>query len=593
MGKILRINLSTQKISISDVNPKDEETYIGGSGVAAALFTREVPATIEAFDPQNLLIFSVGPFCGTAVPFCGRHFVTTKSPATKLLGEASSGGFWGKELKSAGFDHVIIEGKAPTPMFISIANGQVQLKDATTLWGKGTRETETVIKQILKEENVKIASIGPAGENLVKFASIINENDRAAARCGVGAVMGSKNLKAIAVHGTEQVNVHDKAGVLEESKKIRELLKQSPMADVYRDFGTPTGIDSMSGIGDVPIKNYTESRWKELSKIGSQALIARGEIKHHGCFNCPVACTGLIKYEDRWVRWPEYETLAMLGSNLMIDNLEALIRWNVLADDLGMDTISLGGVLAMFLEAVERGKIFVNLDELGFLPDLQKRVIHQIWGVDRPVENLIHLIARRSGIGNDLAEGVRFMVEKYSLPEDLATHVRGLEVPAHEPRANNLTALDYATTPRGAYHCYMPMHLSTSMNLKKEIGLTQMVDRFAVEEAAKSVKLIQDASEAYCACGGCIFGFNFLADMTPWIASLNAITGRAYNVESWTKSGETLFNLKRLYNQKCGTGKQDDSLNSRFMTPILKGGTRKNIPPLKEMLGKYYQLRGW
>ncbi|TFH27924.1 MAG: hypothetical protein E4G98_05725, partial [Promethearchaeota archaeon] len=467
------------------------------------------------------------------------------------------------------------------------------IKDATGVWGKGTKATEQALISELKDEKVKVASIGPAGENLVKFASIMNERERAAGRCGLGAVMGSKKLKAIVVRGKKKPEVKDKDALKIVVKTISELVNESPMAGVYREFGTPTGIDSMTGVGDVPIQNYSISRWKLMKNIGSNALFARGEVKKHACYACPVACTGLVEHEGEWVRWPEYETLAMLGSNLLVDDLDSIIRWNVLINDLGMDTISLGGVLAMFLDAVDSGDLPPNYAEYGFTPDRDIRVIYTTWGNIDAIENFIKMIAYRKGIGNDLAEGVRVFCEKYDLPDKYKTHVKGLEVPAHEPRANNMTALDYATTPRGAFHSYMPMHLSTSMNLKEEVGLTKMVNRFAKEEAVEAVKKIQDVSESYSACGGCIFGFDFINVITPWVDSLNAITGRSYTAESWAKVGADLMDLKRAFNVKAGQSKVDDKLNIKFLTVIPKGGTKKNVPPMEDMLKMYYELRGW
>jgi len=585
--------LETRNIATEEVSTELEEKYLGGAGVAASIFTREVPANVDPYDSKNLLIFSVGPFCGTSVPFCGRHFVMAKSPLTKILGEASAGGFFGNELKCNGYDHVIVKGKSEKPVYLWIKDGMVEIRDASDLWGKGIHYTETELKNIIGDDKIKTASIGPAGENLVKYAAIINESDHAAGRCGLGAVMGSKKLKSIAVRGTGKPSIHNKDALTEAVKKIRELVKESPLANVMRETGTLAHMDNFISIGDVPIKNYTMSRWSGTKKIGFYALQTRGEIKHHACFNCPVACRANVEYEGKWVAWPEYEMLAMMGSNLFVDDLEALIKWNLLVNDLGIDLISLGGNIGCFLEAAERKLLNMNLNELGFKQDPEKSDNYQIWGVTEPIEKLIKMISYREGIGNDLAEGVQNFCAIRNLPQDLSTVGKGLEIPAHEPRSSNLTALDYATTCRGAYHCYEPMQLSSGMTFKKELGLTELVDRFSKEEAVDAVIKIQDASEAYSACGGCIFGFWYTHEITPWIKALNAITGRSYSVETWMKAGERIFNLKRSYNMECGITKADDAFGSRFFTPIPKGGTKKNIPPLDELLPKYYELRGW
>lgn len=587
IAKILRIDLETKNIDHEDYTDEDEMDLIGGMGLATAIFTREVDPEIDPFDGNNLLIFSVGPFCGTAIPFCGRYFVTAKSPLTKILGESSSGGFFGKELKSAGYDLVIIKGKSQSPVYLSINDGEVEIKDASELWGKGTQETDEKIKDLLGNDKIKVATIGPAGENLVKYACIINDKHHAAGRCGMGAIMGSKNLKAIAVHGTGKVPVQDKDKVNDAAKELRELLKKSGLGMVFADSGTPVHIDSMASVGDIIIKNYTVGRWIGIKKTGAKALQARGEVKMHGCFNCPTACRGFVEYEGEWVTRPEYETLGMLGSNLMVNNLEALIKWNLIVNDLGLDSISLGAVMACFLESIERKLIDANLDEFGFTEE-------NIWGNIEPIEKLFTKIAYRDGIGNDLAEGVRSFCEAKGLPEELSMHGKGLEIPAHEPRANNLSALDYATTPRGAYHCYEPMHLSSYMNQKEEIGLTEQVDRFGTgDDVAEAVVKIQDASEAYSACGGCIFGFWFIHKLTPWINGLNGITGRAYTVDDFMKAGQKIIRMKRIFNVKCGITKADDNFGKRFYTPLEKGGTKRNIPPLEGLLEKYYQIREW
>ena len=587
IAKILRIDLETKKIDHVDYTNEDEVNLIGGMGLATAIFTREVEPDVDPFDGDNLLIFSVGPFCGTAIPFCGRYFVTSKSPLTKILGDASSGGFFGKELKFAGYDLVIIKGKSPNPVYLWINDGVIEIKDASELWGKGTQETDEKLKVMLGNDKIKVATIGPAGENLVKYACIINDKHHAAGRCGMGAVMGSKNLKAIAVLGSGKVPVQDKDKVNDSAKELRELLKKSALGMVMADSGTPIHIDSMYSVGDVIIKNYTEGRWIGIKKLGAKAMQARGEVKMHGCFNCPTACRGFLEYEGKWVTRPEYETLGMLGSNLLVDDLEAIIKWNLIVNDLGLDSITLGATIGCFLESIERKLIDVDSDDFKFTEE-------NIWGNIESIEKLFTKIAYREGVGNDLAEGVRSFCEVKGLPDELSMHGKGLEIPAHEPRANNLTALDYATTPRGGYHCYEPMHLSSYMNQKEEIGLTEQVERFSTgDDVAEAVIKIQDASEAYSASGGCIFGFWFIHKLTPWINGLNGITGRTYTVDDFMKAGREIVKMKRFFNVKCGITKADDNFGKRFYTPLEKGGSKRNTPPLEGLLEKYYQIRGW
>ncbi|MFX0025311.1 MAG: aldehyde ferredoxin oxidoreductase family protein [Candidatus Hermodarchaeota archaeon] len=591
MSKLLRIDLTSKELKFEEIQSSLEEEFIGGAGVAAAIFTREVPANTDPFNPENLLIVSVGPICGTSVPYCGRHFVMAKSPLTNILGESSAGGFFGNELKRTGFDHIIIKGKSEKPVYLLIENEKIEIRDATALWGKKTRETE----DLLKEEHgdkFKIATIGPAGENLVKFASIMNEKGHAAGRCGMGAVMGSKKLKAIVVHGTKEVPIEDEIKLSNALKELRKIAKEYPMSQVMHDFGTLIHMDNYVSAGDVPIKNFSLSRWSGTKKIGVYALFEDREVQHYACFNCATACRGRIKYKEEWVVWPEYEFLAMMGSNLYVDDLEALIRWNVMVNDLGIDCISLGGVLGVFLEAAERNLLDIDYDELGFEKDPEKGQ-YEVWGNTSVIEKLIKMIAIREGIGNDIADGTRILCKNKQLPDDLHLHGKGLEIPAHEPRSNNMTALDLATSSRGAYHGFEPLHLSFLAHLKKELGLTERIDPYCVDEAVNAVKRIQDACEAYGATGGCMFGFWYSTEIAPWVNALNAITGRSYTVEEWVQIGEKLFNMKRKYNLECGITSKDDSIGSRFSIPIPKGGTKKNVPPFEEMLKKYYKMRNW
>ncbi|MHA1683039.1 MAG: aldehyde ferredoxin oxidoreductase family protein [Promethearchaeota archaeon] len=595
--KILRVNLTSGKISREEVDERLSAKFLGGSGVAAAIISGEVSPETGALDPANLLVFSVGPFCGTSVPFCGRHFVTAKSPLTGILGESSAGGFFGRELKASGNDHVVFEGRSENPVYLFINDDSVELRDASGLWGKTTSETEDHIMDDLHDKKVKIASIGPAGENLVKFASILSEKDRAAGRCGLGAVMGSKNLKAIVVKGSGKASCVDQGALKIVSTKIRELVKESLYAGALGQFGTQSTLVNGPGIGDVPVRNFTLSRWKGIKKLTPDVLAARGA-KKHACFNCPVACTSLLEHGGSWVRAPEYETLAMLGTNLLIDDLDAIIRWNVLVNDLGMDTISLGVTIAAFIGALEAGLLEIAPESLGYVKkvDEEKGEYFDYFGTIEPVERLITMIGSREGIGDQLAEGLKKFVELNHLPGEYANVGKGLEVPAHEPRANNMTALDYATTPRGAFHCYLPMLISSNMHFKEEVGLNKLIDRFSPEgkeDLVGAVIKIQNIGEAYSSCGGCIFGLQSLSVITPWIEALNAITGRSYDVASWVKAGEDTFNMKRKFNEGCGITKEDDTIGKRFFTAIKKGGTKKNIPPLVELLPIYYKIRGW
>jgi aldehyde:ferredoxin oxidoreductase len=406
--------------------------------------------------------------------------------------------------------------------------------------------------------------------------------------------MGSKKLKAIAVRGSGKPVIAKPQALEGAVSQLRQLAKDSLFAGMMSESGTPLHLDTMVTVGDITIKNWTIPRWKGTKKLGAKAMKKRGDMKKYACFGCPVACKKLLQYEGEWVKMPEYETLALLGTNLLVDDLETLIKWNILVNDLGVDSISLGGCIAGFLEAVERNLLDVDAKEFGFPADPENAGAYQIWGAKEVIEKLIKMICLREGVGKELAEGIRRFCEVHDLPEELAIHGKGLEVPAHEPRASNLTTLDYATTPRGAYHCFEPMLVSFNMNLKEELGITEIVDRFGADDAVvETVKKIQDFGEAFSAGGNCFFGAWFIHKVMPWIEALNAITGRSYTLESWMAAGERIFNLKRAYNVECGISKKDDTVGSRFFTAFEKGGCRGKVPPLDKLLTKYYEIRGW
>ena len=593
-GKILRVDLSRDRISSETTDEPTMRKYIGGAGMGAKVLYDEVPPGVGWDDPQNRVIIASGPLGGTSVPGSGTFTVVTKGCLTEGAAASQANGFMGAYLKFSGFDSVIVQGAAQKPVYLYIHNNQAEIRDASALVDKDTWQIKEIIQEELgkEERELSVFGIGPAGENLVKFASIMNEKGHAAGRCGMGAVMGSKKLKAIAVRGTKEVPIENEKKLSDALKELRKIAKEAPMSQAMHDFGTLIHMDNYVSAGDVPIKNFSLSRWSGTKKIGVYALVENREIQHYSCFNCATACRGRIKYKEEWVAWPEYEFLAMMGSNLYVDDLEALIKWNVMVNDLGIDCISLGGIIGVFLEAVERNLIDIDHFKVGFEKDTETEKFN-IWGATKAIENIIEMIAFREDIGNDIAEGVKIFCQNKKLPDDLHLHGKGLEIPAHEPRSNNMTALDLATSSRGAYHGFEPLHLSFATHLKKELDLTERIDPYCVDEAVNAVKKIQDACEAYVATGGCIFGFWYSAEITPWVNALNAITGRSYTVENWVQVGENLFNMKRKYNLQCGITSKDDSIGSRFSIPIPKGGTKKNVPPLEDMLEKYYKMRNW
>lgn len=587
VGKILRIDLTDEKISIENLPEEIAEKYIGGSGLAAKIIYEEMPREINPFDIEALLIFATGPLTGTPTPCSGRISICARSPLG-IWGESHAGGMFGPYLKKAGFDAVIIKGKARRPQYLWINDGEVEFRSAEKIWGRDVYETYEAIKGEIKDGTVKIAAIGPAGENLVKYASIICDVGKAG-RAGMGAIMGSKNLKAIAVKGTKEIPLAKEAEIKEFAKEVQIQLSKNSAAQSLRKFGTGGGMESYYYMGNIPIKNHSEGLWEEarVEKIGGKMITQTILDKVTPCCNCVIGCKRTIyikegKYAGLRADGPEFETLCMLGSNLLIDDLSLIAKANDLCNRLGIDTISLGGVIAFATEAYEKG--ILTKDDTGGL-ELK-------WGPSENILELIRLIVSREGIGNLLAEGVQEISEKLNKgSEYFALHVKGLEVPAHNPRAFFGHALSYATMNRGACHLAWP-HNPDRGRLVPEIGITAQTDRFESKGKALTVKKMQDMMELYDLLVLCKYASSAGLTLTQLTRFFELATGKTISVEEFMRIGERSFNLKRILNCVWGVSSKDDVLPKRLLEPQ-DGGTSRHVPDMDLMLKEYYELRGW
>ena len=440
IGKLLRVNLSNGDIQEEKLKREDAIKFIGGTGLAAKILYDEIISNISPYDPSNKLVFMTGPLEGTLVPCSCRYAVCALSPLTGAWGEAHASGFWGPELKSAGYDGIVIEGRACSPVYLKIFDGDVTIEDASSLWGMGCLDLERALKKELGED-VKVACIGPAGERLVRYASIINDGGRAAGRCGMGAVMGSKNLKAIVVRGSGKIQVAKPAMLRKTIRRLYPVLMSFPTTQIYSAYGTNGEMDSFYEYGDVPIKNFTIGVWDGVKKIDGKAMaktIVKGQ---RACLGCPIGCWRYIKIEDGAYagiegRGPEYETAASFGSLLLNDDIMVIAKANELCNQYGMDTISTGVSIAFAMECYERG--IIGKEDTG---GLELR-----WGDGDVILKLIELIGKREGFGDILAEGVRKASQRIGKgSERYAMHVKGLEIPMHDPRAFQGMGLQYAT----------------------------------------------------------------------------------------------------------------------------------------------------
>jgi len=588
-GHVLRIDLSKGSIRVlEDAYINEYESFIGGSGLAAKILFDEVKLGIDPLGPQNKMIFMAGPLTGTKMP-ANRYAVVGKSPLTGIYGESTSS-YWGSQLKMAGYDGIIFEGSAKDPVYLWINDGDVEIRDASHLWELTVHEVGKVLKKEIKEKGFGALSIGPAGERLARLAGIIEcYHGNAAARCGLGAVMGSKNLKAVVTRGTSVVKVADKKRFIGLLRGILKILAQN--SESWRLYGTAAGVRPAEAIGDLPIKNWTVGSWPDgAKKISGETMTETILRRPAPCHGCPVACKRDIEikegpYVGTEGNGPEYETIGALGSMLLIDNLEAVAYGNYLCTAYGIDTISCGGVLAFAAECYEKG-VITKYDTEGL--DLT-------WGNSKHFIKLIEMIGERRGIGRLLGEGSRIASQKLGQGSyRFAIHVKGMELPCHDPRAYESLAIMYATANRGADHLSGLSYCLERGLTVPELGYTSILDRFVTEGKAEMVIKMQNFMSVMDSLIMCKFHFQCGVTYTHISQILSAVTGIDWTVEKLQEVGERIYNLKRLFNVREGISRKDDTIPQRILTKhTTESGAKDHVPDLERMLDEYYQIRGW
>jgi aldehyde:ferredoxin oxidoreductase len=589
-GRLLHIDLNTTVRSTKDLDETVARQYLGGSGLAAHILS-SMRWEVDPLGPENRLVFIAGPLTGTPAPLCSRYSVCAKSPLTGVWGEAHASGFWGPELKAAGLDGIILEGKADRPVYLWIKDGKVEIKNARHLWGKDTFETEDEIREELGDKNIRVACIGPAGEKLSRIAAIINDHGRAAARCGIGAVMGSKNLKAIAVKGTQEIKVAKLKELRQLAGKLVKLARESTAGKYLKEFGTAGGMDPFHEFGDVPVKNWKQSFWEEgCHKVSGQAITETILTGRSACKRCPIGCGRLIElkegpYKGLKGKGPEYETAAAFGPLCLNDDLPAVAKANDLCNRYGLDTISTGAVIAFAFECYEEGLITKK----------ETDGIELNWGNAASIVKMVEKIGRREGLGNLLAEGCKRAAEKIGKGADkFAFHIKGLELPMHDPRAFSSWAVAYGTSNRGACHIQAPTFWVERGLSFPAIGLDDPGDRFASEGKGRLTRIFQDFCEVVESAGICKFALYGDFHSHHVLSLLRCATGWDLELDEMMKIGERSFNLKRLINVKCGISKKDDILPERILAlRLLDGGTKGHLPDQEKMLKDYYRERGW
>ena len=589
-GRLLYIDLSASETSIVNLEAKVGRSYLGGSGLGAHLLS-SMDWKIDPCDSRNRLAFLTGPLTGTPVPLCSRYSVCAKSPLTAIWGEAHASGFWGPELKATGFDGVVIEGKAQCPVYLLIEDGCVAIKDARYLWGKDTFATEDAIKQEVGNGRVRVACIGPAGEKGSAMAAIINDRGRAAARCGIGAVMGSKNLKAVAVRGTRQIKTARPEELRLLAQSLVKLARDSAAGKYLREYGTAGGMYPFHEFGDVPIKNWKQGAWEEgCHRVSGQVMKDTILTGRYACKGCPIGCGRVVELKDGPYRGlkgkgPEYETAAVFGPLCLNDDLGAVAKANDLCNRYGLDTISTGAVIAFAFECFEEGLI-TRKDTEG---------MELVWGNAGALVTMVEKIGKREGFGDLLADGCRKAAERIGGDAArYALHVKGLELPMHDPRAFSSWAVAYGTSNRGGCHIQAPTFWVERGLTFPAIGLDDPGDRFAWEGKGRLTRIFQDFCEVVESSGICKFAL--YGDFRPQhiLSLLRCATGWDLELDEMMKIGERSFNLKRMINVRCGISSKDDLLPDRILTLSLpEGGTKGYLPDQKKMLEDYYRERGW
>lgn len=588
-GRILIINLEEQNSKTMEIEEKVLRKYIGGAGLAAYLYGRLVKGDVPPLDPLSPFMIMTGPLTGTPVMLSGRHGVAGRSPLTGFWGEASVGGHWGRELRRAGFDGLILVGKREKPTYLLLKNEGLQFKDASYLWGKDCFETDKLLRMELGDK-VQACSIGPAGEKMVKYAGVFTDgvNGRAAARCGLGALMGSKNLKAIVVQGNEEIPIENMEGL---RRKVGELMPTfTGKLKGMSEFGSPGLVVPCEAIGDLPIKNWTLGKWTEgAKKISAQELNAKYLRKQFHCAGCPVGCGrtvgGTIDPTLEETGGPEYETLAMLGSNCLIEDLPALLRLNELVNRLGLDSIETGAVVSFCMELHEKG--LIGPKELGSY--------NLTWGNAKAAEDLIRMVANRKGFGDLLAEGLKVVADKIGgMALEFAVQLNNMALPAHDPRAFSSLALGYSTSGRGPCHTHAFSHIFEKATIFPELGIDKVMDRFQSEGKADMVIKAQNVMnlwENLALCKYTFFGGVQLRHISEW---LKDVIGWGLGSQDLIEVGERSFHLKRMLNVRWGMSRKNDTLPPRILTHrVNDGGAGNHLPPFNGMLADYYEKRGW
>jgi len=581
VGKLIRVNLSDKTIEVEKLNMEDANLYLGGRGLGSKYLYDEIDPTVDPLSPDNKLIFMTGPMTGTYATCAGRFNVVAKAPLTGTIGASNSGGYFGPELKFAGYDGIIFEGRAETPVYLKIYDDKIQLRDAEHLWGKDAFETTDILR-LENEEDAKVACIGPAGENQVLFATVMNDKDRAAGRSGLGAVMGSKNLKAVVVRGTNDINVANKHEFMTAMMAARKKLMEHPVTGKgggLESYGTQVLVNILNESHALPTRNWQTSWFEDADKISGEFLTENYLIRNKACFACTIGCGRVIRIPDGKykgiVAGPEYEAGWSYGAACGVNDMNAIDKANHVCNLMGIDPISMGATIACVMELHEMGVI--TEEELGE---------ELTFGDADSIISWTERTANREGFGDLMALGSYRLAEKYGHPE-LSMSVKKQEMPAYDGRAIQGMALSYATSNRGG--CHVRGYLTSP----EILGIPMKTDPLVTEEKAELLKLFQDLTGLVDSSDICLFT-TFGIGLPEIAAMLRNTIGVDFSDEEFLKVGERIWNLERMFNLEAGFTKEDDTLPPRLLEEGLPTGPAKGkVAELDVMLKEYYEVRGW
>jgi aldehyde:ferredoxin oxidoreductase len=581
-GRFLTVDLNDNNTGEMPLSEDILKDFIGGATLAAKLISDYVREGMDPLDPESPFVFSTGPFTGTAIPMVSRYAISGISPLTGYWGEATSGGEFPFRLKGSGYDGIFITGRAKGPVYLFVNNGSAEIRDASHLWGKDIYETQRLIQEELESKRLGIACIGKAGEEMIRYSCVMNDNGRAAGRCGLGALMGSKNLKAVVVTGSMKTDFSDGNRVKELSGECKDLIRGDIVSIAFKEYGTLMYMDMGMTLGDVPAKYFQKSVFP-VKNITGEALRQNYVVENYACTGCPIGCGREIKdfsEEIESIDGPEYETVAAFGPLCMNFDMDSIIRANHLCNSHGLDTISAGVSIAYAMYLYERGVL--TKENAG---------MEIAWGDGETVVKLVEMIVNQEGIGKLLSQGTLRMARELGRDEDEAAQVKGMEVPMHEGRAWHGLAISYATGPRGACHLkgdYYNVDIGGALPVMEyNIMQTDRMTSVGKAENAAKYQNLKDLFDALTLCKYARFSPTQICQI------LNALTGWEITPDDLLTIGERSINIKRVISNKLGLTRKEDKLPKICLDPHDEGSTAGSLPDMDLMLREYYEFRRW